>query len=364
MPNNLKNNSKKLKSLRQKIDKIDDSMLELLNQRAKLVIEIGKVKKDSNHAIYAPEREREIYDRLLNNNSGPFPNHAVKNVFREIMSTSLSLEKPLKIAFLGPKATFTHIACMQLFGMDADFMPQKDIADVFGEVERDKADYGVVPIENTTEGVVSHTLDMFVTSDLKISAEIMLEISLAILNKTGNIKDVKKVYSHPHAIAECKEWLKEHLPNAAVFDVSSTAMAAQTVMDNPDAAAIASEYAANLYELKIVERKIEDHLNNFTRFLVIGKKSPKKTGNDKTSVLFSVKDSPGILFKMLKPFAERGINLTKIESRPQKKKAWEYVFFIDMDGHISDKKVADALKEMERLCSFIKILGSYPKGEK
>lgn len=364
MPDNLKDNSKKLKSLRQEIDKVDNSILELLNQRAKLVIKVGKVKKDSNHAIYAPEREREIYERLLNNNSGPFPNHAVKNVFREIMSTSLSLEKPLKIAFLGPKATFTHIACMQHFGMDADFMPQKDITDVFDEVERDKADYGVVPIENTTEGVVSHTLDMFVTSDLKISAEIMLEISLALLNKTGNIKDVKKVYSHPNPIAQCREWLKKYLPNAAIFDVSSTTLAVQTVMDDTESAVIAGEYAANFYDLKIVEKNIQDHLNNFTRFLVIGKNPPEKTGGDKTSILFSVKDSPGILFKMLKPFAERGINLTKIESRPQKKKAWEYVFFLDMDGHVSDKKVAEALKEMEGLCSFIKILGSYPKGEK
>ncbi|OGP30333.1 MAG: chorismate mutase [Deltaproteobacteria bacterium GWC2_42_11] len=360
----MSDNSKKLKELRQEIDRIDDSILELLNNRAKLAIEIGSIKKEGNHAIYVPEREREIYQRLLNNNPGPFPNNAVKNVFREIMSTSISLEKTFKIAFLGPKATFTHMACLQHFGMSAELIPAKEIADVFDEVERDRVDYGVVPIENTTEGAVSHTLDMFVSSNLKISAEIMLEISLALLNRTGSISDVKKVYSHPHAIAECREWLKNNLPNAALIETSSTAVAAQTVVDDHDAAAIASEKSAELYDLKIVERKIEDHLNNFTRFLVIGKTSPKKTGNDKTSILFSVKDSPGILFRMLKPFAERGINLTKIESRPQKKKAWEYIFFLDVDGHISDKKVSDALKEMEGFCSFMKILGSYPKGEK
>lgn len=354
----------KLKNLRQKIDKIDDSILELLNKRARLAIEIGAIKKEGNHAIYVPEREREIYQRLINTNRGPFPNSAVKNVFREIMSTSISLEKTMKIAFLGPKATFTHMACLQHFGMSAELIPVKEIADVFDEVERDRVDYGVVPIENTTEGVVSHTLDMFVSSNLKISAEIMLEISLALLNRTGNIRDVKKVYSHPHAIAECRQWLKNNLPNAALIETSSTAEAAQTVVDDPDAAAIASEDAANLYDLKIVEKKIEDHLNNFTRFLVIGKASPKKTGSDKTSILFSVKDSPGILFKMLKPFAERGINLTKIESRPHKKKAWEYIFFLDMDGHTSDKEVSDALKELEANCSFMKVLGSYPKGEK
>ncbi|MBI5682821.1 MAG: prephenate dehydratase [Deltaproteobacteria bacterium] len=358
----MSDNLTKLKKLRHEIDRVDDSMLELLNKRAKLVIDIGTIKKENNHAIHVPEREREIYQRLLNNNPGPFPNTAVKNVFREIMSTSLSLEKPLRAAFLGPKATFTHMACLQYFGKSSELIPVKEIADVFDEVERDRVDYGVVPIENTTEGVVSHTFDMFVSSNLKISAEIMLEISLSLLNRTGSILDVKKVYSHSHAIAECREWLKNNLPNAVLVETSSTAVAAQTVVDDPDAAAIASENAAELYDLKIVEKKIEDHLNNLTRFLVVGKTSPKKTGSDKTSILFSVKDSPGILFKMLKPFAERGINLTKIESRPQKKKAWEYIFFLDMDGHISDEKVSDALKELETNCSFVKVLGSYPKG--
>ena len=354
-------NSKKLKEIRAKIDGIDDKILELLNKRAAIVVEAGKVKREGKREIYAPEREKEIYKRLTKNNKGPFPNQALKSVFREIMSASLSLEKPIKVAFLGPKATFTHLACMQHFGMSTDFIPKNDIADVFDEVERGSADYGVVPIENTTEGVVSHTLDMFVTSNLYICGEIMLEISLALLNKTGDIKDVKKVYSHPHAIAECKKWLNDNLSNAAVFDVSSTAMAAQTVMDDASAAAIASEQAAALYGLQVVARKIEDQLNNFTRFLVIGKKLPGKTGEDKTSILFSVKDSPGILFRILKPFAGRGINLTKIESRPQKKKAWEYIFFLDMEGHVSLPKVKEALKEMEEMCSFLKILGSYPR---
>lgn len=353
---------KKIKEFRAKIDDIDDRILELLNKRASLVIEVGKIKLESKRDFYAPEREKEIYGRLTENNPGPFPNQSLKNVFREIMSASLSLEKPLKVAYLGPKATFTHQACMQFFGLSAEFVPEKDIADVFDDVERGKVDFGVVPIENTTEGVVSHTIDMFVTSDIKICGEITMEVSLSLLNKTGKIGDIKKIYSHPHAIAECKEWIKEHMPEAPVFDMSSTAMAAQTASEDPSSAAIASEFAATLYDLQIIERKIEDHTNNYTRFLVIGKKSPEKSSDDKTSVMFAVKDEPGALYKMLKPFAGRGINLTKIESRPQKGKAWEYVFFLDMDGHISDKKVKEALKELEAQCSFMKILGSYPKG--
>ncbi len=353
---------KKIKELRSKIDNIDDSLLELLNKRASLVIEVGKIKLEEKRDFYAPEREKEIYKRLTGKNPGPFPNQALKNVYREIMSGSLSLEKSLKVAFFGPKATFTHQACMQYFGLSAEFVPEKDIADVFDDVGRGRVDFGVVPIENTIEGVVSHTVDMFVTSDIKIYAEIMLEISLSLMNKSGKQGDIKKICSYPHAIAQCREWLREHLPDIPVFDVSSTAMAAQTASEDPASAAIASEFAAALYDLQVVERRIEDHANNFTRFLVIGQKSPEKSGDDKTAIMFAVKDAPGALYGILKPFAERGINLTKIESRPQKGKAWEYVFFVDIDGHVSDKNVADALKELEARCSFMKILGSYPKG--
>lgn len=356
------NNAEKLKKLRSAIDRIDDKILELLNKRASLVVDIGRIKLAGKRDFYAPERENEIYQRLTRHNSGPFPNQALRNVFREIMSASLSLEKPVKAAYLGPKATFTHQACMRYFGLSAECVPEKDIADVFDDVERGKVDYGVVPIENTNEGVVSHTIDMFMTSDIKVCAEVMMEISLSLLNKTGRIGDIKNVYSHPNPIAQCREWLKDHIPDAHVFDVSSTAMAAQIASEDTANAAIASEVAASLYNLQVVERKIEDHTNNFTRFLVIGKKDPQKSGNDKTSIMFAIKDVPGALYKMLAPFADRGINLTKIESRPQKGKAWEYIFFVDMDGHVSDSKVSKAIKELETKCSFMKILGSYPKG--
>lgn len=360
--NNMKKMNLTLEDLRKQIDALDLEILGLLNRRAELVIEVGHVKSKEQKEFYVPDREREIFKRLTENNNGPFPNNALKNVFREIMSASLSLEKPLKIAFLGPAATFTHQACIQHFGLSGDFVPKKDIADVFDDVEKGRADFGVVPIENTTEGVVSHTLDMFVSSQLKISAEVMLEISLALLNKTGKISDIVKVCSHPNPLAQSRNWIKNNLPNALVFDVSSTAMAAQMAAEDTAIAAISSPAAANLYDLRIVEQNIQDNANNFTRFLIISKNGvPKKTGSDKTSLVFAIKDAPGALYSMLKPFASRDINLTKIESRPLKTKAWEYVFYVDLDGHISDEKVKEAIAELDHSCSFLKVLGSYPK---
>ena len=349
--------------LRDGIDSIDLKILELLNKRAALVIEVGKVKSREHKEFYVPDREREVLKRLTDSNQGPFPNQALKNVFREIMSASLSLEKPLRIAFLGPAATFTHQACMQHFGLSGEFIPKKDIADVFDDVEKGRADFGVVPIENSTEGVVSHTLDKFVNSNLKICAEVMLEISHALLNKSGKASDIAKVCSHPHALAQCKNWVKNNLPNALVFDVSSTAMAAQMASEDPSTAAIASIAAATLYGLQVIENNIEDNSNNYTRFLVICKSEAKRTGHDKTSVVFAIKDAPGALYSMLKPFAERGINLTKIESRPIKTKAWEYLFFVDLDGHITETPVKEALDELEKSCSFLKVLGSYAKSQ-
>jgi chorismate mutase/prephenate dehydratase len=356
-------NEKKLEELRAKIDSFDEEILKLLNSRAAAVIEVGKTKLKEKRSFYAPEREREVYRKLTKMNKGPFTDKALKNVFREIMSASLSLEKPLKIAYLGPQATFTHQACMQHFGLSGLFVPKKDIADVFADVERGRVDYGVVPIENTSEGVVSHTLDMFINSELKICAEILLEVSLSLMNRSGKAEDIQLVCSHPHAIAQASDWLKEHLPSKPVMDVASTAAAAEMASEDPSTAAIASDAAKNLYDLKTVETKIEDNTNNFTRFLVIGPNEESKTGSDKTSIMFAIKDSPGALYRMLKPFASSDINLTKIESRPLKRKAWEYIFFLDMDGHIKDKLITDAINELERHCSFLKVLGSYPKSQ-
>lgn len=354
-------NTPTIEELRAKIDDVDDRILQLLNERSEVVLEVGRLKSGKNMEFHVPGRERQIYERLLKANPGPFPNDALKNIYREIISACLSLESPMRVAFLGPKATFSHLATMQQFGLSAELVPLKSIPAVFEEVEKGKALYGVVPVENSTEGVVSHTLDMFVDSNLQITAEIMLEVHHDLLSRTGRLEDIKKVYSHAQPIAQCRQWLEENLPGVPLVDVASTAVAAQIVSDDYTSAAVAGELAASLYDLKVVRSRIEDQVNNFTRFLVISRKGCERSGNDKTSVLFSVKDEPGILCRMLEPFAKRGINLSKIESRPYKQKAWEYIFFLDLFGHISDPDVAQALTELKGCCQFLKVLGSFPR---
>ncbi|MEJ2201133.1 MAG: prephenate dehydratase, partial [Desulfuromonadaceae bacterium] len=326
-----------------------------------VVIEVGKAKANKSKEFYVPSRERAIYERLTANNPGPFPSEAIRKVFREIISASLSLEEPMKIAFLGPQGTFTHAAAMQQFGLSAQVVSQKSIPAVFEEVERGRVPYGVVPVENSTEGVVSHTLDMFMESDLQINAEILLSISHFLLSRKGRMEDIKKVISHPQPLAQCRRWLAENLPDVPLVDVGSTALAAQMVLEDDSAAAIASEMAASLYDLQVVKARIEDNPNNFTRFLVIGRKAPARSGRDKTSLMFSIKDQPGILHRMLEPFSKRSINLSKIESRPMKKKAWEYVFFLDIEGHMAEEPVAGAVEELRNYCQFLKVLGSYPR---
>jgi len=357
----LQQNTPTIEELRTKIDRIDDQIVALLNERSRVVLDVGQLKSGNNMEFHVPGRERQIYERLTASNAGPFPNDALKSVYREIISACLSLESPMKVAFLGPKATFSHLATMQQFGFSAELVPLKSIPSVFEEVEKGKALYGVVPVENSTEGVISHTLDMFVDSSLKITAEILLEVHHDLLSRTGRIEDIKKIYSHVQPLAQCRNWLEGNLPGIPAVDVASTAVAAQIVSEDYTAAAIASELAASLYDLKVVRSRIEDQVNNFTRFLVISRRGCDRSGNDKTSVLFSVKDEPGILFRMLEPFAKRGINLSKIESRPFKKKAWEYIFFLDLFGHVSDPEVAEALEELKSCCQFLKILGSYPR---
>ena len=351
----------KLDELRQKIDAIDDRILDLLNERAEVVLDVGRAKAGSSKVFYVPNREQAIYRRLAESNPGPFPTEAIRRVFREIISASLSLEQPMKVAFLGPLATFTHAAAMRQFGFSAQLVPQKSIAVVFDEVLRGRADYGVVPVENSNEGVVSHTLDMFMELDLQINAEILLEISHDLLSRSGDIHQVRKVVSHPQALAQCRKWLEENLPDVPLVDVASTALAAQMVAEDETAAAVASEMAASLYDLRVVRRKIEDNPSNFTRFLVIGRTMPEPGGRDKTSIMFSVRDEPGILYRMLEPFSKRDLNLSKIESRPFKKKAWEYIFFLDMEGHVRDPAVAAALEELKGYCTLFKVLGSYPR---
>ena len=351
---------KRLKILRNKIDGIDTAMLELLNKRASLTLSIGQIKAKSSKPVFSPVRESDIYSKLLKSNKGPMKKESVKAIYSEIMSASLALQDRLKIAFLGPKATFTHIAALKKFGKSLDYIECASIADVFTEVERQRANYGVVPIENSTEGAVNHTLDMFVDSELKICSEVYLPIEHNLLVKGNTGRAIKNVYSRYEVFAQCRIWLEKNLPCAKLISCASTTEAAMAVANKKADSAIASGLAAETYRLNIKARSIEDSAHNITRFLVIGKQDIRRTGNDKTSILFSMNDKAGALHDVLSPFKKNRVNLTKIESRPSKKRAWKYYFFVDMQGHLTDKKIADSIKQLRRYTSFLKILGSYP----
>jgi chorismate mutase/prephenate dehydratase len=352
-----------LKKLRVKIDDIDQKILDLLNKRANIALDVGKAKQTKKLNIHSPEREKEILNRLKETNPGPFPSDALKHIYEEILSASLSLQQPLKVAYLGPSATFTHLAARRQFGSSTEYLPESTIKAVFEAVYRGRSQYGVVPVENSTEGVVNYTLDMLIDSDLKIAFEITLEISHNLLSKTGKKKDVKKIYSHPQAKAQSRDWLENNFPDTPVVEEISTAAAAKRVSKDASSAAVASELAASVYDLKFIEKGIEDYKTNFTRFLVIAKESTKKTGKDRTAIMFSIKDRPGALYSILRSFSKHKINLTKIESRPSRRKAWEYIFFVDMEGHIEDKGVKKAINEVIKECLYLKVLGSYPSEE-
>jgi len=351
----------KIQSLRKKIESVDDEILKLLNHRAQIVQEVGKVKSEIKMDYYSPRREKEILQRLEEQNLGPFPRWAIPFVFREIISACRSLEAELTVAFFGPPATFSHMACIQYFGNSIQMVPENTIQDVFEAVEREKADYGVVPIENSTEGPVSQTLGMFIKSEVKICGEIMTKISHDLLSQSGRSENVQKIYSHPQALGQCREWLKKNFPHVQLEEAGSTAKAAQMAMEDLKTAAIASSLAAHLYGLKVIASQIEDNLNNYTRFLILGQQDSERTGRDKTSILFSISHAPGTLFRILQIFYEKGINLTKIESRPTKGKPWEYIFFIDFEGHATDSHVAEALDRVREQVFSIRILGSYPQ---
>jgi chorismate mutase/prephenate dehydratase len=352
-----------LDKLRGKIDRIDDEILRCLNRRAEVVIEVARIKRGTKSRFYVPRREREIVERLRGGNEGPFPSAAIEPLFREIMSASLSLEEPLKVAFLGPQATYSHLAAVRHFGSSSNFLPLASIKAVFEAVDTGAADFGVVPIENSSEGIVSYTLDMFMDYELKITAEALMAVHHNLLSKSGDMKKVKKIYSHPQPIAQCRGWLETNMPGIPVLESASTSAAAEVAAADGAIAAIASELAAKIYKLAFAARDIEDNRRNVTRFLVIAKESPPATGRDKTSIMFAVKDKPGALYDILTPYKKAGINLTKIESRPSKRRAWEYIFFIDIEGHIDEARVRKAVEGMGRDCLFVKVLGSYPCGE-
>lgn len=348
-----------LNELRQKIDSLDEKLIELLNERTRLALAAGKLKTESGKEVYAPERESEIYRKIEKAADGALPKDALKSIYREIMSASLALEKPLAISYLGPEATFTHLASLSKFGSSVQYMPASSIYQVFQDVEQKRTDYGVIPVENSIEGAVTHSLDMFIDSDLKICSEILFEISHNLMS-SSTMKNIRRVYSNPQVFGQCRAWIESNLPRVELIETASTTAAAQRAAKEEGTAAIASKLAATLYNLPILAEGIQDFAQNVTRFLVVARQIPPPTGRDKTSILVSIKDKVGALYEMLLPVKKYGINMTKIESRPSKKKAWDYYFFIDFQGHVENPKVKKMLKQMEGKVKFLKILGSYP----
>lgn len=351
-----------LKNLRKQIDNLDKKITGLLNQRSRVTLCIARYKQEKGVRVYSPDRERDVLKKVALLNKGPLNLKALEAIYREIMSASLSLERTLKIAYLGPQASFTHLAALKRFGSQLDYITCDSIADVFLNVERESVDYGVVPIENSIEGAVTHTLDMFMDSELKICAQVILDISHNLLADCPKDK-IKRVYSNPQVFGQCRIWLQENLPGAEKIEVSSTTRAAGIAAKEKYSACIASLLAAKVYKLKVLASDIENSPHNVTRFFVIGKENIGSTGSDKTSILFSIKDRVGALYDMLLPFRNNSINLTRIESRPSKKKAWDYYFFVDLEGHQDNPRVKKALMQLQSKCNFLKVLGSYPVGE-
>ncbi len=351
-----------ISALRRHIDRIDDQLLRLLNQRADLALAIAEQKARTNSNVYAPGREKGVLVRLTRANPGPLPAPSVRAIFREIISASRSLEKSLTIAYLGPAATYAHLAARQQFGAAAEYRSSSTIAEVFADVESGRADLGVVPVENSTEGMVAHTLDRLVESTLRICAEVSLPIRHCLLARDGTAIDaLERVVAHPQALAQCRRWLAVHLAGVPTEEESSNARAAERARDHAGTAAIAAEAAAEVYGLRVLAAGVQDEPGNLTRFLVLGPHDAEApSGDDKTSLVLSVRDEVGVLARMLKPFATHRIDLIKIESRPLRERPWEYFFFLDLKGHRRERRVQRALGEVERSALRLKILGSYP----
>ncbi len=350
-----------LDALRKQIDKIDQELLERLNERVKLAQQVGHYKLERGMEVYVPSREEEVFGKLSASNSGPLPDKAVRHIYREIISAAIALEKPVKVAYLGPEATYTHQAALKNFGSSIPYMPMNSVPDVFTAVRRGDADYGVVPVENSTQGTVISTLDMLVESELTIVAQIYMFIAHCLISHSP-LDKIESVHSKDNALGQCRQWLARMLPNVELVESASTAASVKYCKKNPTAAAIASSVAAELYGVPIVEENIMDKTDNVTRFLVIGK-SPTPLlgeGRDKTSIVFLLHDEPGSLLKALELFSGRGISLKKIESRPSRRRPWDYYFYVDILGHRDEPDVKAALEDLERMCPIMKWLGSYP----
>lgn len=350
-----------LESLRKKIDAVDLEIIERLNARVRLSDEVGQAKQKQGAHVYVPSREEAIFERLIAANPGPLTPVALKAIYREIISASVALQKDLGVAYLGPEATFTHQAAIKNFGSSLRFQPCATIPDVFTAVERGEADHGVVPIENSTEGAVFHSLDMLVETELKIVAQVFLPIEHCLISNEP-LEKIRVIYSRDQALGQCRDWLRRNVPGVQVQSVDSTSAAVVRAKETPGAAAIASRLASEMHGVPIVTAGIQDKADNVTRFLVLGKNvsPPLGQGRDKTSLVFSLHDRPGALLRALEPFSSRGVNLSKIESRPSRQKAWHYYFFIDCLGHWEDAVVKEAVAALGKECPFVKWLGSYP----
>ena len=352
-----------LAELRVAIDAIDHQILTLINQRAELALEVAQSKTASGESecFYRPEREAAVLRRMQASNPGPLDDTSVIRLYRELMSACLALEKPLTVAFLGPSGTYSQQASYKHFGHAVETCPQASISEVFRAVETDHCRYGVVPVENSSEGVIADTLDCFVNTPLPIIGEVELPIHHNLMSQESHLSTIKTVYSHPQSLAQCRRWLQQYVPQAKLSSLSSNAEAARVASNNPGTAAIAGEMAAELYQLTILEKNIEDQTDNTTRFLVIGKQQVASTDLDKTSLLVSMGNQPGALVQTLEPLSTHGISMTKIESRPSRYGMWDYVFFIDIEGHHSDAQVSQALSALKKQANLLKILGSYPR---
>ena len=351
-----------LDDFRARIDELDAQIVALLNERATCAQEIGLLKTNSKAPFYVPEREKAVFTKLARQNQGPLGDSAFRSIYREVMSAIRSLEKPTSVAFLGPSDTFSHMAALRVFGASAEYHPLPSFSDIFTEVERARIDYGVVPIESSMGGSVSDILDHFITSNLKIINEVMVHINQNLLANCP-MDAITRGYSKDNALLQCRNWLRANLPKADLVEVSSTAEAAKRATCEEGTAAIASRLAAQTYHLGLLAERVEDAPHNFTRFFVIGRQMVKPTGDDKTSVVVSLHDKPGALYGMLLPFSEAGVNLTRIESRPSQQKAWEYVFFIDLLGHIVDPKIKAVLDTVSDRTPYLKVLGSFPRAD-
>jgi len=355
-----------LEKIRKAIDELDAQIQVAISERAKLASKVRQAKGDLDQAsaYYRPDREAQVLRKVVERNQGlegGLSDTVMLRVFREIMSACLAQQEPMRIAYLGPEGTFTQQAVYRQFGHSVNAIAQPSIEDVFLQVQANEADFGVVPVENSTQGIVSHTLDMFLHSDIKIAAEVELRIHQHLLTHLKSLDGIQRVYAHQQSLAQCKHWLTANLPNAELIGVSSNAEAARRVRQMDDAAAIASHHASEVYALPILFGNIEDHVDNTTRFLVLGRSVLPASGDDKTTLLIAGSDGPGALFKMIEPFSRHGVNMSRIESRPSRQGVWDYVFFIDLDGHVDDAPIQKAMAELSSEACLVKVLGAYPR---